>query len=87
MLNAWVDYDSDRGIATLRYWRKNQWRQRSSRRFSTTDLATIRREAVDITYDVIDLVVRQGIQFPGSTSPGKDIHKTLKTPNSSCTGA
>ena len=83
---AWVGYDQDSGVATLRYWKKNEWRQRSSRCLSTTDLAKIRREAVDLTFRVIDLVTRQGIQFPGSTSPGKKVHKAFKAPNSSQTG-
>ncbi len=82
---AWVGYDQGSGVATLRYWKKDEWRRRSSRTLSTTDLATIRRQAVDLTFDVIDAVTRQGIQFPGSGSPGKAIHKTFKTPNSSHT--
>jgi hypothetical protein len=83
---AWVGYDPDRNLATLRYWKRNQWRQGTSRYFSTTDLTKIRREAVDITYDVVDLVVRQGIQFPGSTSPGKEIRKAFGKPDSSQSG-
>jgi hypothetical protein len=79
---AWVDYDSASGVATLRYWRKKEWRQSTSRCFSTTDLARIRREAVEITYDVIDLVVRQGIQFPGSTAPGKEVRRAFEATES-----
>ena len=70
---AWVSFDSDRGIATLRYWRKKEWRQSTSRCFSMGDLSRIRRDAVNLTYDVVDLVVRQGIRFPGSTAREKDL--------------
>lgn len=80
---AWVGYDRDSGVATLRYWKKKEWRQNSSRCFSTSDLVRIRHEAVEITYDVIDAVTRQGIQFPGSTSPGKAILKAFKASKSS----
>ena len=70
---AWVGYDSELRIATLRYWRKNEWRQSTSRCLSMSDLSEIRRDATDLTYDVVDLVVRQGIQFPGSTAGGKEL--------------
>ena len=83
---AWVDYDQESGIATLRYWNKNEWRQQSSRTLSITDLVRIRRRAVDLTFEVIDTVTRQGIRFPGSTSPGKDIHKAIIPSKSSRTG-
>ena len=83
---AWVGYDPDSGVATLRYWKKKEWRQRSSRALSTTDLAKIRRKTVDLTFRVIDAVTRHGIQFPGSTSPGREIHKAFKAPKSSHTG-
>ena len=83
---AWVGFDPDSGVATLRYWKKKEWRQRSSRALSTTDLARIRRKTVDLTFRVIDAVTRRGIQFPGSTSPGKEIHKAFKRPDSSHTG-
>ena len=79
---AWVGYDRDSNVATLRYWKKKEWRQNSSRCFSTSDLVRIRHEAVEITYDVIDAVTRQGIQFPGSTSPGKEILKAFKASKS-----
>lgn len=82
---AWVSYDRDSDVATLRYWKKKEWRQSSSRCFSTSDLVRIRHEAVEITYDVIDAVTRQGIQFPGSTSPGKEILKAFKASKSSRT--
>ncbi len=77
---AWVDYDSDLGIATLRYWRKKEWRQSTSRCFSMSDLSQIRRSAADLTYDVVDLVVGQGIQFPGSTGRGKELRKAFSAP-------
>ena len=80
---AWVGYDQDSGVATLRYWKGDEWRQRTSRTLSSTDLALIRRKAVEITYEVVDLVVSQGIQLPGSTAPGKEIRKEFETPNSS----
>ena len=83
---AWVGYDQDSGEVTLRYWKKDEWRQRLSRTLSTTDVATIRRKAVALTYEVVDAVTLQGIQFPGSTSPGKEIQKEFKAPKSSHTG-
>ena len=82
---AWVGYDRDSGVAILRYWKKKEWRQNSSRRVSTSDLVRIRREAVKITYDIIDAVTRQGIQFPGSSSPGKEILKAFRASKSSRT--
>lgn len=77
---AWVSFDSDHGIATLRYWRKREWRQSTSRCFSISDLSRIRRDAVNLTYDVVDLVVRQGIPFPGSTAHGKDFRNAFRAP-------
>lgn len=68
---AWVDYDEKNGQATLRHWPKKGWREQSEQPISRADLAAIGHDAVDIAWRVIELVTSNGIQFPGSDSPGE----------------
>jgi hypothetical protein len=46
------------------------WREHSERPISPADLKAIGRDAVDITFRVINAVTSNRIQFPGSESPG-----------------
>ena len=68
---AWVDYDGKSGQATLRHWPRKGWREQSEQPISRADLAAIGHDAVDITWRVIEAVTSNGIQFPGSESPGE----------------
>ena len=72
---AWTDYDEHTGRATLRYWPRGRWDEdaQSERLISRDDLAKIGRTTVDLTVHIVNAVTRQGIQFPGTTSPGKEV--------------
>ena len=72
---AWTDYDVHTGRATLRYWPRGRWDEdeKSERLISRDDLAKIGRTTVDLTVHIVNAVTRQGIQFPGTTSPGKEV--------------
>ena len=68
---AWIDYDEKSGQATLRHWPRKGWREQSEQPISRADLAAIGDDAVAITCRVIEAVAANGIQFPGSESPGE----------------
>lgn len=68
---SWTDYDPKSGTATLRHWPRKGWRENSEQPISRDDLAAICREAVNITYRVIDAVTSNDIEFPGSGVPGE----------------
>lgn len=70
---AWTDYDDERGVAILRHWPRNGWREHSERSISVGDLAEVRQETVEITFCVVDAVTSNGIRFPGSDGPGESV--------------
>lgn len=68
---AWTDYNEKSRRATLRHWPKKGWREESERPISRADLVAIGNDAVDITCRIIEAVTANGVQFPGSKSPGE----------------
>jgi len=52
---------------------RKSWREQSEQPISRADLAAIGEDAVDITCRVIETVTANGIQFPGSESPGEPV--------------
>lgn len=61
---AWVNYSQ--GTATLRSWRKEEWRQRTERDLSINDLLEVRHMTIQAIYDIVDTVTSRGIQLPGA---------------------
>ena len=71
---TWTDYDPVTGLATLRFFPRNEWRKHNEFSLSRSKLARIRRETTDVTRELIGAVVSKGIQFPGSSSPGNPVN-------------
>ena len=64
----------------LRYWKRNQWRQGTSRYFSTTDLTRIRREAVDVSIMIASKLIRRNLSPDDNQALIDDALKQIQPP-------
>ena len=72
---AWDSFAEDGDSAHLRFFRKTQDgpEQLGNKYLQRLEIAQIRRATAEVTSHLLNIVTSNGLQFPGSTSPGRTI--------------
>ena len=72
---TWDSFAENGDSAHLRFFRKTQDgpEQLSNKHLQRLEITQIRRATAEVTSHLINIVTSNGLQFPGSTSPGRTI--------------